>query len=433
LAHELAHLRRRDHWVRLLELCVTSFYWWFPVVWWIRRSLREAEEHCCDAWVIDILPGSERAYARTLLETIDFLAGVTAAVPPGVCGFGTVSTLRTRLIRIMKGTRPQRLSAAGSTSVAAAALLVIPLGWAQQPGRGIPTGYRVVDLGDFEPIAVNNLSQIVGAEMDTNDRFVGPRFVKQKKRGHVWDRGRWTDLSGEDDLFVTPTDINDRGQVTGWYETFLEPASRTVVPGGILEREAQYSPPHAFRTAPNRPLDVFRDDLGTLGGPESYGLSINNSGQVAGRSSLASAVLPRYALTHAFCTGPDRAIDPRSDDLSGPDGRENAYAAVVISDRGDVVFNAEVGTLRRAFHAAPGRAIDPRLDDLGPDENPGAELVALNDQGQAIGTVYSITARRYETLVSFRIQSGRRIDTIAIGYLNSSMSEPSTTRGTFSG
>src|SRR5207245_2340748 len=33
LAHELAHLRRRDHWVRGLELAVAGLYWWHPVAW----------------------------------------------------------------------------------------------------------------------------------------------------------------------------------------------------------------------------------------------------------------------------------------------------------------------------------------------------------------------------------------------------------------
>ena len=34
LAHELAHYRRGDQWVRLLELFVTALFWWHPVVWW---------------------------------------------------------------------------------------------------------------------------------------------------------------------------------------------------------------------------------------------------------------------------------------------------------------------------------------------------------------------------------------------------------------
>ena len=40
LLHELAHLRRRDHWVRVLEILTTGLFWWHPVVWWARRELR---------------------------------------------------------------------------------------------------------------------------------------------------------------------------------------------------------------------------------------------------------------------------------------------------------------------------------------------------------------------------------------------------------
>ncbi|HYV34232.1 MAG TPA: M56 family metallopeptidase, partial [Gemmataceae bacterium] len=39
LAHELAHARRRDTWVRIIELVVLGLYWWFPVAWWARRRL----------------------------------------------------------------------------------------------------------------------------------------------------------------------------------------------------------------------------------------------------------------------------------------------------------------------------------------------------------------------------------------------------------
>lgn len=56
LAHELAHLRRGDHYVRLLELIVSALYWWHPVVWWARCELREATEQCCDAWVLWAIP-----------------------------------------------------------------------------------------------------------------------------------------------------------------------------------------------------------------------------------------------------------------------------------------------------------------------------------------------------------------------------------------
>ncbi|MEM7262561.1 MAG: M56 family metallopeptidase [Planctomycetota bacterium] len=74
LAHELAHLRRRDHWVRILEIGLLAAYWWFPVLRWVLGHLREAEEQCCDAWVVWRFPERAGDYAETLLATIDFLS-----------------------------------------------------------------------------------------------------------------------------------------------------------------------------------------------------------------------------------------------------------------------------------------------------------------------------------------------------------------------
>src|SRR5947209_9666503 len=51
LAHELAHRRRRDHWVRRLGLVVRGLYWWHPVVWWARPAIQEAGEEGGDPWV----------------------------------------------------------------------------------------------------------------------------------------------------------------------------------------------------------------------------------------------------------------------------------------------------------------------------------------------------------------------------------------------
>ena len=90
LVHELAHLKRRDHWVRLFELLVTVLFWWHPVVWWARRELRLAEEQCCDAWVVWALPGAARVYALTLVETVDFLSESWMAEPSLASGLGPV-------------------------------------------------------------------------------------------------------------------------------------------------------------------------------------------------------------------------------------------------------------------------------------------------------------------------------------------------------
>jgi hypothetical protein len=117
LAHELAHVRRRDHWLRVLELGVLGVYWWFPVAWWARQELREAEEQCCDAWVVWALAGMERAYALALVHTVAFLSGVRPALPLGASGIGHVAHLRKRLTMVMAGRTPRMLSWVGCLAV----------------------------------------------------------------------------------------------------------------------------------------------------------------------------------------------------------------------------------------------------------------------------------------------------------------------------
>ncbi len=138
LVHELAHLRRRDHWVRVLELVVLGLYWWFPLVWWARRELREAEEECCDAWVVWALPDSPRAYATALVETLDFLSGATPILPPVASGIGPLPLLRRRLTMIMRGTTPRTLTGAGFLGLVGLGVVLLPLlpSWAQPPAGG---------------------------------------------------------------------------------------------------------------------------------------------------------------------------------------------------------------------------------------------------------------------------------------------------------
>jgi beta-lactamase regulating signal transducer with metallopeptidase domain len=137
LVHELAHVRRRDHWVRVFELLVTSLYWWHPVLWWARRELRQAEEECCDAWVVSVLPESARAYAIALVETVDFLSEAGAALPLGASGIGEVQDLKRRLTMIMRGSTPRALTWGGLLAVAALGLVLLPVRptWAQAPAK----------------------------------------------------------------------------------------------------------------------------------------------------------------------------------------------------------------------------------------------------------------------------------------------------------
>ncbi len=81
LAHELAHLKRYDHWIRWFEFVVLGIYWWNPIAWWARSQIQQAEEECCDGWVLWVFPNGARQYAQTLVDTVEFLAGSPGLKP----------------------------------------------------------------------------------------------------------------------------------------------------------------------------------------------------------------------------------------------------------------------------------------------------------------------------------------------------------------
>jgi len=73
LIHELAHWRRGDHWIRLLQWIASIVFWWHPLIWIAGRELHRLEEECCDAEVMYRLPGAGRSYASALLSASQWL------------------------------------------------------------------------------------------------------------------------------------------------------------------------------------------------------------------------------------------------------------------------------------------------------------------------------------------------------------------------
>jgi beta-lactamase regulating signal transducer with metallopeptidase domain len=182
IAHELAHVRRRDHWVRWLELAVMFVYWWHPVAWWARSRLRLAEEQCCDAWVVWSLPSSARAYAGALLETVDFLAGAPAAAVPAASALGDVEDLRVRLAEIMKPTFPRALPHGGWWGVVAAGALILPLapGLADNQRRDPPA----TASSDPAPLLLASAERHQGPQViDEQRESMSPRLGSLENRG----------------------------------------------------------------------------------------------------------------------------------------------------------------------------------------------------------------------------------------------------------
>lgn len=66
ILHELAHIRRHDYLVNLLQSVVETALFYHPAVWWVSSVVRREREHVCDDLVVDAL-GDPAPYARALL------------------------------------------------------------------------------------------------------------------------------------------------------------------------------------------------------------------------------------------------------------------------------------------------------------------------------------------------------------------------------
>jgi beta-lactamase regulating signal transducer with metallopeptidase domain len=135
IAHELAHMLRRDHWWAWLELLVGLVCWWNPLYWFVRKQMRSTAEMACDAIALCACPANRKQYAELLLELAsDPRIGVSAPVL-GV-STGGASSFERRLSMILSDRVSERLSGWGLVAAGLLAIAAVP-GWslAQQDSR----------------------------------------------------------------------------------------------------------------------------------------------------------------------------------------------------------------------------------------------------------------------------------------------------------
>jgi beta-lactamase regulating signal transducer with metallopeptidase domain len=166
LAHELAHYRRHDHWVRWLEVLVVGVYWWHPVAWIARRQLKRSEEECCDAWVLWVLPDAAAVYARTILDTVDFLTADHHPSPVLASGLGPVHVLERRFKMILHTRPAHRGGFLAKCALMLLALVVLPFSARAQrepaateaaPTLDAPKGRPQNRLPDTNPVPTTEL------------------------------------------------------------------------------------------------------------------------------------------------------------------------------------------------------------------------------------------------------------------------------------
>lgn len=68
LAHELAHIKRYDYLVNIIQSIIETLLFFHPAIWWISGEIRRERENCCDDLALEIVDNLTYAKALASLE-----------------------------------------------------------------------------------------------------------------------------------------------------------------------------------------------------------------------------------------------------------------------------------------------------------------------------------------------------------------------------
>jgi beta-lactamase regulating signal transducer with metallopeptidase domain len=67
LAHEIAHILRKDYLFNIIQSIIEALFYFHPAVWWLSSVVRSERENCCDDVAIKIC-GNSMTYAKSLVS-----------------------------------------------------------------------------------------------------------------------------------------------------------------------------------------------------------------------------------------------------------------------------------------------------------------------------------------------------------------------------
>jgi beta-lactamase regulating signal transducer with metallopeptidase domain len=168
VGHELAHLRRRDAWLRLVQVVAGTLFFFWPVVRWASRRVDDARELACDAWAIARGPLAAPEYARVLVRTARLAAAPAPAAALGLAAHPHFLARRVEALLAGHGRRPPRAGVGVGGVALLAVWVVVSLGGAARADtRTAPKlGKRSADCMFTPELAAEILATHPEADLD---------------------------------------------------------------------------------------------------------------------------------------------------------------------------------------------------------------------------------------------------------------------------
>jgi hypothetical protein len=135
LAHELAHVERRDLDVSFFAAINRCLYWFHPLAWWLERRLAESAELACDDAVLRAF-GEPRRYAAILLQLAEAVRRSGGRVVRPGLGIDGGARVGRRIERVLDGkiaSEPSLLRKSALAAGCAAAIFLVAACRPQSP------------------------------------------------------------------------------------------------------------------------------------------------------------------------------------------------------------------------------------------------------------------------------------------------------------
>jgi beta-lactamase regulating signal transducer with metallopeptidase domain len=269
VAHELAHLRRRDHWVGWLLLLGECVWWWHPLFRLVRRRLGREAEQACDARAVEEAPESRREYAEALVAVVERMTRPAAL--PVLGAASDRHEVERRIIMILNGTKTgsarRWLLAAGLLAVLA--LPAWTLGRQQEKERKEPV--REPELVEPTPADEKKESK-VREEQAPRHAAVRDRVAElMAKYNALYKQGKYAEaahvavqameLDPDNPVLIIAASVASRQAASRPVDPLLVPTAPPVAPPAppVAVGLPTTGPPSAPETIYYEPVTTMRD------------------------------------------------------------------------------------------------------------------------------------------------------------------------------
>ncbi|RAR40481.1 M56 family metallopeptidase [Paenibacillus sp. MDMC362] len=184
LAHEFAHIQRRDVAVNWLMHIILIIHWFNPLLWLAVHKARQDQEMACDACALNRMsPQQNNAYGQTIIHVLEHFSGNQRQ--PGLAGLSATHKQMKRRLTMIKHfhKKSYRLSILGMGMILA--LGSVTLVNAKESDAGDVTSKASVQSEQDAKAVVNNLPDIIYPEGDIDRELYKKELEKSEKKAEA--------------------------------------------------------------------------------------------------------------------------------------------------------------------------------------------------------------------------------------------------------